>query len=646
MNTPTQAQRNKIDSAIDKVASLCTEDPTITPSEAIAKVASAMQLTQDYLPIIVRAYNTGAAAIHRENSNTLQEKVASYPIADIDKVYSILLQENPLNKTASAEPVKDDFWKFNADHYWPDAWDYLKKEPDFSDWRRPQVKMAKCTDYKDKVDRNATKTIEMIADEASRVKQAAIIKRDQALDNVEYELCKYAGVDLNDARRYAELAYGQEGVNVVNKIIKDNRLEKKARVKSFLDDNHPFAKAFEEFVDNNEQVKKATIQERQILEACVDALGETVQPKDKYIEGMGEIDQLFKEAELHHKKKSFLKQAYTPISADPHTGMTGLELMNHPGWGGLDRFERELMYSLADPAQEAELRKIRVQTILVDLMNTDPYLKDKNPEEVVNAVNEILEVNPDLHNNKPMLRIALRQYLESGGMDIPTLGLVSEYGKEERERRAKEKADRAERGLQAGRDLHQRLTDSERDTEEREYREGKDRAEAERWKAEQDWRKSESKKDREFQKEEFENRKEQSEADRKSRENMASQDRAQRQQQWQRDLLHKQDQLWWDRERYRRDEVNRTNPDYLQNKLDLNVEERRNENQKEMERRRTLYQRDLARYQDARRIERETNQDRQDQLADVFRDRYGVTYRTVTEYPDPNNDIYFGRPTH
>ncbi len=593
MNTPTQAQRNKIDSAIDKVASLCTEDPTITPSEAIAKVASAMQLTQDYLPIIVRAYNTGAAAIHRENSNTLQEKVASYPIADIDKVYSILLQENPLNKTASAEPVKDDFWKFNADHYWPDAWDYLKKEPDFSDWQRPQVKMAKCTDYKDKVDRNASKTIEMIADEASRVKEAAIIKRDRALEDVEYELCKYAGVDLNDARRYAELAYGQEGVTVINKIIQENHLEKKARVKTFLDDDHPFAKAFERFVDNNEQVKKASAQEREVLEACVDALGETVAPKDKYVEGMRDIDQLFKEAELNSQKKKFYKQAYTPISADPHTGITGLELLNHPGWNGLDRFERELMYSLADPAQEAELRKIRVQTILVDLMNTDPYLKDKNPEEVVNAVNEILEVNPELHNNKPLLRVAIRQYMESGGMDIPTLNILSEYGKEEKERRAKERSEQAERGMQAGRELSRRLDEQERDKAERDYREGRDAEEAKRWKAEQDWRKSESKKDREFQKKEFEHRKEQSEADRTSRENIANTEQKQRQQQWQRDLLHKQDELWWDKEQYRLQKDDQKN-----NNTEL--ENLRQTNKLELEKMQRKYDTQLRMYQDAK----------------------------------------------
>ena len=59
--------------------------------------------------------------------------------------------------------------------------------------------------------------------------------------------------------------------------------------------------------------------------------------------------------------------------------------------------------------------------------------------EVLDAMNDIMEINPDLHKNKPMLRLALRQYLESGGMDIPTLGVLSEFGKEERERKARER---------------------------------------------------------------------------------------------------------------------------------------------------------------------------------------------------------------
>ena len=124
MNTPTKEQRAKIDQAIDTVTSICSSGK-ISPSKAIAKVASDMKLTADYLPIIVRAYNTGAATVHREDSHTLQEKAASYPIAYLDEVLSLLQKNFPMNKKASAEKPRDTFWEYNANYYFPNAWDHI-----------------------------------------------------------------------------------------------------------------------------------------------------------------------------------------------------------------------------------------------------------------------------------------------------------------------------------------------------------------------------------------------------------------------------------------------------------------------------------------------------------------------------------------
>lgn len=633
MNTPTKAQRNKIDSAIDKVATLCAEDPAITPSGAIAKVASDMSLTPDYLPIIVRAYNTGAAAIHRENADTLQEKVASYPIADIDEVYRILKENFPLNKKAEAPPKKDDFWNHNADYYWPNAWDYLKKKPDFSDWKRPPVKMAKCTDYVDSLERNADDTIHMIADEVSRIKVAAQHKRDQALEQVEYELCKYAGVDLDDARRYAELAYGKEGVDVINQLIKDNHLEKKARVKTFLDDEHPFAKAFEEFVNNNEQLKKASAEECKVLEACVEALNPTVRPRDRYVDGMSDIDAMFKAGEDNRKKK-IIKKAYTPLSADPHSGMTGLEMINHPGWKGLDRFERELMYSLADPAHEAKLRNIHVQTLLADLLNTDPYLKDKDPEEVIDAINEILEVNPELHKSKAMLRVALRQYMESGGMDIPTIGILSEYGKAEKERRSKERSEQANRASQEASERNRYLDDLLKEERENDYRRYRDEVSDQQFQQQRQDRKDALKSQSKDNKARLKSENERAKADRTSRENIANQDRQQRQQIWEGDTE-------LARENARDDRRNR-----------LAVEQRRFENQQELDRNRNRNTLDLEKSRAKYNKLMQQWQDYANLIGDPNANwtEYNALYNRTRSATNPgtppawNPDDYFGTP--
>lgn len=605
MNTPTQAQRNKIDSAIDKVASLCATDTAITPSKAIAKVASDMSLTPDYLPIIVRAYNTGAAAVHRDSSNTLQEKVASYPIADIDEVYRILKEDFPLNKKASVEPPKDEFWKHNADYYWPNAWDYLKKKPDFSDWKRPAVKMATCTDYVDSLERKAQEIVYKIADEATRVKYAAKQKRDDALEKVEYELCKYAGVDLDDARRYAELAYGKEGVNVINKIIQDNHLEKKARLKTFLDDNHPFAKAFEEFADNSEEFKKAASEEIQVIEACVKALSENESPKDRYTEGMSDIDAMFKSGEDNRKKK-IIKQAYTPLSADPTSGMTGLEMINHPGWKGLDRFERELMYSLADPTYEAKLRNIHVQTLLTDLMNTDPYLKEKDPEEVIDAVNEILEINPDLHRSKAMLRVALRQYLESGGMDIPTIGLVSEFGKEDRDRKSREANERANRANQEATERNRRYEERTREERDTKYRRERDEAADKQYEQQRQDRQKELKYRQDADKARLKAENDRAKADRQSREKSDSENRNQRQQMWNADHLLAEQREWNAQYNASQDRKNRLD---LENARKTNTEEAENaryKHQKDLAKRKAEYERALQQWKDWNKINNST----------------------------------------
>ena len=571
MNTPTQAQRNKIDSAIDKVASLCAADNAITPSQAIAKVASDMSLTPDYLPIIVRAYNTGAAAVHRDSSNTLQEKVASYPIADVDEVFRILKEDFPLNKKATIEQPKDEFWKHNADYYWPNAWDHLKKEPDFSDWKRPPVKMAKCTDFRDKAERNSQDTVGMIADEATRMKYAAKSKVEQSIEKIEAELCKYAGVDLDDARRYAELSYGKEGRDLIDKLIKENHLEKKARIKTFLDDAHPFARAFEEFADNSEKFKKAAAMEREVLEACVDTLGESIPAKDRYIEGMADIDAMFKQGEDNRKKK-IIKKAYIPLSSDPYSGMTGLEMLNHPSWKGLDRFERELMYSLADPSHEAKIRNIRVQTLLADLLNTDPYLKEKNPEEVINAINEILEVNPDLHRSKAMLRVALRQYMESGGMDIPTLGMLHDYGKEDRDRRREEASDRAERSSQEASERNRRLDELARDTRETQYRAARDAIADQQFENQRKDRQAELKARSDAEKARMKAEKAMSDQAISSRENMDAENRRQRQEMWRQDNILAKQKLRDDNYNSEEDRKNR-----------LAVEKQRSSNQAKLE---------------------------------------------------------------
>ena len=307
MNMPTKEQRDKIDSAIDKVASLVA-NKDISPSKAIAKVAGSMKLTADYIPIIVRAYNTGAATIHREDANTLQEKAASYPIAYLDEVMNLLKNTFPLNKKASVTKPKDRFWAYSASIHFPDAWGELdNKELDPEFWSVKKAAVKRCTDGKDRYIDTVVNTANATANEVSRIKYAAMEARDNAYDAIADEMRKYGGITLDTARNYAEVSYGVEGINVINKIIKENNLEKKAnyRKETYIPFNHPFAKAFETFVKRNEEFKKIASTEKDIIKECINIINPYVRPINQYVEGADDIDNMLKAAQIKRKKKRF-----------------------------------------------------------------------------------------------------------------------------------------------------------------------------------------------------------------------------------------------------------------------------------------------------------------------------------------------------
>lgn len=70
-----------------------------------------------------------------------------------------------------------------------------------------------------------------------------------------------------------------------------------------------------------------------------------------------------------------------------------------------------------DPLHEAELRGIRTQSLLHDLMTGDEVISRHNPQAVLGAFNAIAETSPRLADNRLALTAALRKLLEAGGLD-------------------------------------------------------------------------------------------------------------------------------------------------------------------------------------------------------------------------------------
>ena len=69
-----------------KRATELVDDHHLCPTDAVAKVAMDMQLTPEMTRRVGEAYNTGRTTYQRETSKGILDKMAEFPLVDIDKV--------------------------------------------------------------------------------------------------------------------------------------------------------------------------------------------------------------------------------------------------------------------------------------------------------------------------------------------------------------------------------------------------------------------------------------------------------------------------------------------------------------------------------------------------------------------------------
>lgn len=75
---------------------------------------------------------------------------------------------------------------------------------------------------------------------------------------------------------------------------------------------------------------------------------------------------------------------------------------------------QSVLGKLNDPAHEQQLRGIRTQSMLSDLMLHDPVVSGYGQDDVQEAFNRISEVLPNASQHRLIMQAALRRYLEQG----------------------------------------------------------------------------------------------------------------------------------------------------------------------------------------------------------------------------------------
>jgi len=82
-----------------------------------------------------------------------------------------------------------------------------------------------------------------------------------------------------------------------------------------------------------------------------------------------------------------------------------------------NKLVQKTLGKLTDPEHEAQLRSINTQATLQDFILNDPVISGHDPEDVMNAFNEITQLAPSISDQRLPLQAVLRKRLQQGALD-------------------------------------------------------------------------------------------------------------------------------------------------------------------------------------------------------------------------------------
>lgn len=82
-----------------------------------------------------------------------------------------------------------------------------------------------------------------------------------------------------------------------------------------------------------------------------------------------------------------------------------------------DSMINKTLNKLTDPEHEGKLRAINTQATLQDFMLNDPVISGHNPDDVIDAFNEITQLAPSISDQRAPLQAMLRKKLQQGSLD-------------------------------------------------------------------------------------------------------------------------------------------------------------------------------------------------------------------------------------
>lgn len=370
-----------------------------TPNDALHKVAQDLGFTPGFLKAACNAFNTGRQLAQWEANSSVLDKLADFPLVDYDQVHD-RLWGNSKEKVAhvSVNPLKFRSYE-NRVSLLNTALATTEKSAAVSNVIAEDSKIKKAFDKKDYCNR--------LLQEANRQKVA----EEDLLDYKMHLLVSYFQKSAYDRLPFAQVEhaagiyYGAPGNALMRYVASKFPNEKRAA------DHKPTWSGFQSPVNRNEApytLIEAVIKQAESLLVAESALSKQVsasalatkEANDLYA---GLVD------------KPVQKEANLGSLLGGVAGGFGMGAAKNLGEsvaeGGQSSLESEIK-NLDSPEHLNELRKIRAQTALTQMMS-DPEnpISEYEPDKVLNAYNELVQLSPRLADQPAALGPLLRKRL-------------------------------------------------------------------------------------------------------------------------------------------------------------------------------------------------------------------------------------------
>lgn len=209
----------KLISAIERAASYVNNG--LTPNAAIIKSASESDVPSGHINLMVHAYNTGRTTKQREQGNDTLEKAADFPLADAATVMDALF---PKAVKTSAELSRAH--AVSAEYAINPAGMLARRLAAQTKAAAAKISLPEKTwtppprDEEAAVRRAASekRAAELAQEELRRQATAAYNKAAAAMEELHEYFRRPGNLSFQDAVRETELRYGEDGVNVLNKL--------------------------------------------------------------------------------------------------------------------------------------------------------------------------------------------------------------------------------------------------------------------------------------------------------------------------------------------------------------------------------------------------------------------------------------------